>query len=51
MAANAHVKRLLLTHIRKHMDSAGHLEQMIAEAKQHFDGEVAIAEDLIEINI
>ena len=51
MAQAANVKRLLLTHIRKHMDVAGHLDAMRAEAAHYFTGEIAIAEDLMEIEI
>ena len=51
MAQDANVKSLLLTHIRKHMDIKGHLEQMQAEASQHFKGKVAIAEDLMQVTI
>ncbi len=51
MASKANVKQLLLTHIRKHMDTPTHLEQMKAEAAQNFNGEVGIAEDLLQIVI
>ena len=51
MAQAANVKRLFLTHIRKHMDVAGHLDAIQAEAAQYFTGEIAIAEDLMAIEI
>ena len=51
MAQKAGVGHLLLTHIRKHMDEAGCLEAMLAEAESHFSGIVEIAEDLKQINL
>ena len=51
MAEQANVSQLLLTHIRKHMDSANHLEDMKAEAAQHFSGKIDIAEDLMQISL
>ena len=51
MAKNANVKRLLLTHIRKHMDTSAHLNDMKAEAALNFDGKIGIAEDLLQIEI
>lgn len=49
MAERAGVKQLLLSHIRKHMDEADHHNSMLSEAKGHFGGKVAIAEDLMTI--
>lgn len=51
MAQRMNVKHLLLTHIRKHMDIAGHLNEMKAEAAHHFAGQIGIAEDLMQIDI
>lgn len=47
MAARAGVRRLALTHIRAHMDTEEAHETMLDEARAAFDGEVAVAEDLM----
>ena len=49
MAERVGVKQLLLSHIRKHMDEADHHKSMLAEARTHFGGKLAIAEDLMTI--
>lgn len=46
MAARAGVKRLALTHIRKHMDATGLNEAVLSAAVDAFGGSVQIAEDL-----
>lgn len=51
MAQNANVKQLLLTHIRRHTDTASHLKDMKKEAASRFDGKIEIAEDLMQIDI
>lgn len=51
MAQNANVKQLLLTHIRKHTDTASHLKDIKREAASRFDGKIDVAEDLMQIDI
>lgn len=51
MAQRMNVKHLMLTHIRKHADTAGHLADMKAEAAEYFKGEIGIAEDLWQIEL
>ena len=51
MAQSAGVKSLLLTHIRKHMDLGDHLDLMLKEGKESFNGSIDIAEDLMVINL
>ena len=51
MARRAGVKRLLLTHIRAHMDEDRHHQQMLGDARAVFGGEVGIAEDLLRISL
>ena len=51
MAARAGVRRLLLTHLRPAMDAPGRRARALAEAREVFKGEVAIAEDLTRIDI
>ncbi|MBM7069335.1 MBL fold metallo-hydrolase [Actibacterium sp. 188UL27-1] len=51
MANAVGVKRLRLTHIRPHMDQPGHHQAMLAAARQVFDGDLAIAEDLDQITL
>lgn len=51
MAEQAHVKQVLLTHIRKHMDEADHHNAMLSEARAVYSGQIEIAEDLQIIEI
>ena len=51
MAERAGVKQLLLTHIRKHMDTDNHHDEMIAAARTKFTGPCAIAEDLLVVDL
>jgi len=51
MAQRAKVKKLLLTHIRKHMDTPEHQENMRAEAQAEFTGSFGIAADLMAIEL
>ena len=47
-AAEAGVRTLVLTHFsQRYPDTAGHL----AEARQHFDGEIVLAEDLLRVPV
>ncbi|MEM9048726.1 MAG: MBL fold metallo-hydrolase [Pseudomonadota bacterium] len=46
MAADAGVKRLMLTHFRAHMDSPGNIQAALDAMAAVFSGIVAIAEDL-----
>ena len=50
MAERAGVKQPL-THIRKHMDTDNHHDEMIAAARTKFTGPCAIAEDLLVIDL
>ena len=47
----AHVKQVLLTHIRKHMDEADHHHAMLSEARAIYSGQIEIAEGLQIIEI
>ena len=51
MAERAGVKQLLLTHIRKHMDTDAIHDELNSELSAHFSGSSAIAEDLMEIQL
>ena len=51
MAEEVGVKKLLLTHMRTHMDSKNNHFQMIQEMKENFSGESGIAEDLMKIEL
>ena len=51
MAKKANVKSVLLTHIRKHMDIENHLDKMLSEGREVFEGSFNIAEDLMVINL
>ncbi|MEM9199052.1 MAG: MBL fold metallo-hydrolase, partial [Pseudomonadota bacterium] len=46
MAAEAGVKRLMLTHFRAHMDSDANIAAALAAMRGAFDGPVSVAEDL-----
>ena len=49
MAERANVKKLLLTHIRSHMDSDAHHNQMMSEATSAYSRDVGIAEDFMQV--
>ena len=51
MAEAVGVKKLLLTHMRSHMDTKNNHFQMIKEMKENFSGESGIAEDLMKIEL
>ena len=51
LAHSAGVKSLLLTHIRKHMDTKVHQDAMLREARHAFTGLVQIAKDLMVIDL
>ena len=51
MAQSVNVKAVLLTHIRKHMDTGNHLDSMLKEAREIFEGSIDIAEDLMVIDL
>lgn len=46
MAANAGVKRLVITHFRVHMDSPESCQSALRDLAEHFPGRAEIAEDL-----
>jgi ribonuclease BN (tRNA processing enzyme) len=46
MAANAGVKRLVITHFRMHMDSPESCQSALRDLAEHFPGQAEIAEDL-----
>ena len=51
MANKSGVKKLLLTHMRTHMDEDKNQLQMKQELKDNFDGIAGIAEDLMKIEL
>ena len=51
MAARAGVRRLVLTHFRRHMDADGAHGRALAAMSDAFDGPASIAEDLDAFSI
>ncbi len=50
-AADAGVKKVILTHFRPHMDADGIHDRMIGEMAGIYSGEVVIGEDLMTFDI
>lgn len=51
MSQLVNLKKLLLTHMRSHMDTELNHLQMKKEMKENFSGESGISEDLMIINL
>ena len=50
MAKDANVKKLVLSHMGKHISTHGVLENALGNAAKIFDGEIVFAEELMKIS-